>query len=491
MARGHLHIPARGLDAAHHRHLRLLRRRAIPNWNTISISGYHIREAGSTASQEVAFTLADGIAYVQAAIKAGLDVDDFGPRLSFFFNAHNDLFEEVAKFRAARQALGPDHARALRRQESQELDDALPHPDRRLHPHRPAARQQRRPRDPPGPRRPCSAAPSPCTPTRSDEALALPTESLGAHRAADPADHRLRVGRGRDGRSPRRLLLRREPHQPDRGRGRCLPRSAIDDMGGAVKRHRGGLYPARDPGRGLRLPDGDRVGRARRRGAQQVPGEEPRPEGLLKLDPAVGERQCAALGELRARRDEARVTAALRAIDARRGATRTSCRRSSRPCGPTLRSARSATFSARSSANTGRAPASEEAAMERKIRVLVAKPGLDGHDRGAKVVARALRDDGMEVIYTGLSQTPEQIVQAAVQEDVDVVAMSILSGAHKQLFPRVMRAARRERRPRTSWSWRRRHTRGRHPLPQVQGHSRGLRARHARPRPRSTSSGPT
>ena len=76
--------------------------------------------------------------------------------------------------------------------------------------------------------------------------------------------------------------------------------------------------------------------------------------------------------------------------------------------------------------------------MERKIRVLVAKPGLDGHDRGAKVIARALRDAGMEVIYTGLRQTPEQVVNAAIQEDVDVIAMSILSGAHNHLFPRVM-----------------------------------------------------
>lgn len=75
----------------------------VPKWNTISISGYHIREAGSTAAQEVGFTLADGIAYVEAAIKAGLDVDTFAPRLSFFFNSHNDLFEEVAKFRAARK----------------------------------------------------------------------------------------------------------------------------------------------------------------------------------------------------------------------------------------------------------------------------------------------------------------------------------------------------------------------------------------------------
>ena len=71
------------------------------------------------------------------------------------------------------------------------------------------------------------------------------------------------------------------------------------------------------------------------------------------------------------------------------------------------------------------------------IRVLVAKPGLDGHDRGAKVIARALRDAGIEVIYTGLRQTPEQIVAAAIQEDVDVVAMSILSGAHNHLLPKV------------------------------------------------------
>jgi methylmalonyl-CoA mutase C-terminal domain/subunit len=81
---------------------------------------------------------------------------------------------------------------------------------------------------------------------------------------------------------------------------------------------------------------------------------------------------------------------------------------------------------------------------DRKIRVLVAKPGLDGHDRGAKVIASAFRDAGFEVIYTGLHQTPEMIVNAAVQEDVDVVALSILSGAHMTLFPRVLELLRRE-----------------------------------------------
>ncbi|PKN86059.1 MAG: methylmalonyl-CoA mutase [Chloroflexi bacterium HGW-Chloroflexi-8] len=78
--------------------------------------------------------------------------------------------------------------------------------------------------------------------------------------------------------------------------------------------------------------------------------------------------------------------------------------------------------------------------MERKIRVLIAKPGLDGHDRGAKLIARALRDAGMEVIYTGLRQTPEMISEAALQEDVDVVGLSILSGAHMGLVPRILKS---------------------------------------------------
>src|SRR6202453_963551 len=76
--------------------------------------------------------------------------------------------------------------------------------------------------------------------------------------------------------------------------------------------------------------------------------------------------------------------------------------------------------------------------LDRKLRILMAKPGLDGHDRGVKVIARALRDAGMEVIYTGLHQTPEMIASAAVQEDVDAVGLSIMSGAHNTLFPRLM-----------------------------------------------------
>ena len=116
----------------------------VPKWNTISISGYHMREKGCSAVQEVAFTLSNAIAYVQAAIDAGLEVDEFAPQLAFFFNGHNNVFQEVAKFRAVRQDVGRDHARPLRREERALPDDALPHPDRRLDTHGPAAREQHR-----------------------------------------------------------------------------------------------------------------------------------------------------------------------------------------------------------------------------------------------------------------------------------------------------------------------------------------------------------
>ena len=97
------------------------------------------------------------------------------------------------------------------------------------------------------------------------------------------------------------------------------------------------------------------------------------------------------------------------------------------------------------SVTAGRTPGRKRSAGKRKIRVLVGKPGLDGHDRGAKIIARALRDAGIEVIYTGLHQTPEMIVNAAVQEDVDAIGLSILSGAHNYLFPKVVELLRKKK----------------------------------------------
>ena len=116
---------------------------------------------------------------------------------------------------------------------------------------------------------------------------------------------------------------------------------------------------------------------------------------------------------------------------------------------------------------------------EKKIRVLIAKPGLDGHDRGAKIIARALRDAGMEVIYTGLRQTPEQIVAAAIQEDVDAIGLSILSGAHNVLFPEIMRMLKEEGARRRHRLRRRHHPRAGHPAPQGARHPRDFSPRNA------------
>ena len=191
----------------------------VPEWNTISISGYHMREAGSTAVQEVAFTLANGMTYVQAAIDAGLDVDKFAPRLSFFFNAHSNFLEEVAKFRAARRMwarIMRDHFGAKNRQVA---DAALPHPDRRLDADRAAAGEQHRSHraagDGGGAGRNAVAAHQ--LVRRSAGAA---HRAVGAHRAAHAADHRLRIRRGADHRSAGRLLLHRVADQPDRERTR-------------------------------------------------------------------------------------------------------------------------------------------------------------------------------------------------------------------------------------------------------------------------------
>ena len=115
----------------------------VPRWNTISVSGYHIREAGATAAQELAFTLRDGIEYVEAGVDAGLDVDQFVPRMSFFFNAHSDFFEEIAKYRAARRIWARSHARTIRRERRAIAEAAIPQPDRRCVAHRAAADEQR------------------------------------------------------------------------------------------------------------------------------------------------------------------------------------------------------------------------------------------------------------------------------------------------------------------------------------------------------------
>ncbi len=190
-----------------------------PLWNTISISGYHIREAGSTAAQELAFTLADGFTYVERGIARGLDVDDFAPRLSFFWDIHNDFFEEIAKLRAARriwarhmkERYGAKNPRSwMMRFHSQTAGVTLTAQQPMNNVVRVAYQ----------------ALAAVLGGTQSlhtnsmDETLALPTEAGGAGRAAHAAGARLRDRRAERDRSARRLVLRRGAHRPARARGR-------------------------------------------------------------------------------------------------------------------------------------------------------------------------------------------------------------------------------------------------------------------------------
>ncbi len=180
----------------------------MPLWHPISISGYHIREAGSTAAQELAFTLHDGFTYVEWALERGLDIDDFAPRLSFFFNAHIDFFEEIAKYRAARRIWARELQREVRREERQEPPDAVPHADgRRLADVAAAAREHRPHGDRGAGRRPRRHAVAPHELVRRGARAA--DRARGADRAAHAAGDRARDRRHQRGRPARRRLLRR------------------------------------------------------------------------------------------------------------------------------------------------------------------------------------------------------------------------------------------------------------------------------------------
>ena len=242
----------------------------MPRWHPISISGYHIREAGSTAQQELAFTLKDGFTYVERALERGLDVDDFAPRLSFFFNAHIDFFEEIAKYRAARRIWAREMRDTYGATRRALAADALPHPDRRRLADRPAAARQHRP-DRRSRRSPaCSAAPSRCTPTPIDEALALPTEE--AVRVALRTQQVIAHETGRhEHRSTRSAAPTSSRSSPTRWRRPPTTTSPASTSSAGWSRRSSGLPAARDRRRRLPLPARGRLGQADRGRRQRLP----------------------------------------------------------------------------------------------------------------------------------------------------------------------------------------------------------------------------
>jgi len=281
--------------------------REIPQWNTISISGYHIREAGSTAVQEVAFTLADGIAYVQAAIDAGLAVDDFAPRLSFFFNAHLNFFEEIAKFRAARRLW----ARIMKERFGAKNPKSLM---LRFHTQTAGCTLTAQQPDVNIMRVAFQALSAVLGGTQSlhtnsrDEALALP----GAHsvlialRTQQVIGYEIGVTDTVDPLGGSYFIESLTDEIEKRAQAYI---EKIDELGGAPEAIE--FMQREIQQSAYRYQQDIESGRKVVIGVNKFQMEEEKPRDLLKVDPAVGERQAAKLAALRAQRDNDRVRAVL------------------------------------------------------------------------------------------------------------------------------------------------------------------------------------
>ncbi len=290
-------------------------RTELPSWNTISISGYHIREAGSTAAQEVAFTLADAIAYVEAAIEAGLAVDEFAPQLSFFFNAHSDLLEEIAKFRAARRLWAHlmrdrfgarDPRSLLLRFHAQTAGSALTaqQPENNLV--RVAIQA-------------LAAVLGGCQSLHSnalDEALALPTEqaALLALRTQQIIAHESGVTNTMDPVGGSYTIEKLTDEIEARAREYV---AKIDALGGMLRAIETGYVQAEIQKAAYEYQQAVERGEQVVVGVNQFVAEEEKPIPTLRIDPEVERSQIARLNALRARRDAARVRAALAAVEAR------------------------------------------------------------------------------------------------------------------------------------------------------------------------------
>ena len=442
--------------------------RNMPRFNPISISGYHMLEAGATAVQELGYTLADGLEYVRAAIAAGLDVDEFAPRLSFFFGIGMNFFMEAAKLRAARllwsellqERFAPRNPRSLMlRTHCQTSGVSLTSQD----PYNNVIRTT------------VEALAAVLGGTQSlhtnsfDEALALPTdhsahiarntqlvlrEETGVTRVADPLGGSYYVESLTASLAAGARELIRE----------------VEDLGGMTRAIEAGVpklgIEAAAARRQARVERGEDVvvGVNRYRVAEEAEVE------LLDIDNRkVRDSQLRRIAEVRGQRDEAACRAALEALGQAAAQDR------ARLVEPALEAARRrATVGeislaleevfgrhrAVSQMVSGVYAASYEddadfAALRQRVRefgqregrrprILVAKLGQDGHDRGARVVASALADLGFDVDIGPLFQTPEEVARQAVENDVHLVGISSLAAGHRELAPRMIAALRAE-----------------------------------------------
>ena len=434
----------------------------VPKWNTISISGYHIREAGSTAAQEIAFTIADGIAYVEAALKAGLDVDTFAGRLSFFWNAHNNVLEEVAKFRASRRlwATIMKERFGAKKPKSMML---------RVHTQTAGSMLTAQQVDNNIVRVALQTAAAVMGGTQSlhtnsrDEALALPTEASvqvalrtqqivayesGLADVVDPLGGSYYVEALTD-----ELIRRAWGHIQE-----------IESLGGMAKAIDTGLPKMRIEEAAARRQARIDSGREAIIGINKYRLDKEDPLDILDVDnTAVREAQIRRLEQLRANRDEEKVQSCLEAItkatESGEGnllalALEAARARASlgeisfaveKVCGRhkavirSISGVYSSEFEDDDVIKEVRQMADNFEELEgRRPRIMIAKMGQDGHDRGAKVIATSFADMGFDVDIGPLFQTPEETAQDAVDNDVHIVGFSSLAAGHKTLLPQLV-----------------------------------------------------
>ena len=439
--------------------------RHMPRFNSISISGYHMQEAGATADLEMAYTLADGLEYVRTGLQAGIDIDTFAPRLSFFWGIGMNYFMEIAKMRAARvlwakliRQFNPKNPKSMAlRTHCQTSGWSLTEQD----PFNNVART-------------CiEAMAAALGHTQSlhtnslDEAIALPTdfsariarntqlflqEETDLCRIIDPWGGSWYVEN-----LTQALLQKGWAHLRE-----------IESLGGMVKAIEAGIPKMRIEEAAARRQALIDSGKETIVGVNKYRLEHEEPLDTLEVDnTAVREAQIRRLQKLRAERDEARVAAALAAI------TQAAQNKSGNLLALSVEAARArATLGEISSAMEkvfGRHRAvtraisgvynsahGEDGQMQRvreqiaefektegrRPRILIAKLGQDGHDRGAKVIATAFADLGFDVDIGPLFQTPEETARQAVENDVHIIGMSSLAGGHKTLLPQLIAALR-------------------------------------------------
>ncbi|GAB4250968.1 MAG: methylmalonyl-CoA mutase [Candidatus Methylacidiphilales bacterium] len=442
----------------------------MPKFNSISISGYHMQEAGASADLELGYTLADGLEYLRAGIAAGIDIDAFAPRLSFFWAQGKNYFMEVAKMRAARllwakivKGFGPKNPKSMAlRTHSQTSGWSLTEAD----PFNNVARTA------------VEALAAALGHTQSlhtnalDEAIALPTdfsariarntqlylqEETGITRVVDPWGGSYYVEALTDA-----LMRRAWAHVQE-----------VEAMGGMAKAIESGLPKMRIEEVAARRQARIDSGAETIVGVNKYRLDKEEPLEILDIDnTAVREAQIARLRKLRAERDEAACQAALAALTEtartgqgnllERAVVAAQARASLGEISMALEKVfgrHQATIRSISGVYQQEFRQTEDfervrrkveafAAREgRRPRILIAKMGQDGHDRGAKVVATAMADLGFDVDIGPLFQTPEETARQAVENDVHVVAMSSLAAGHKTLLPQLVAELKRLGRP--------------------------------------------